>query len=209
MLESLLYSSDSLNVDLFYAINGINSPVFRQAMLYVSMVGKHLMFPVYFAIFIGSAWFHSKQFKAAGRHETYSHYILKVKKTTVFLLLSYALYLGWVYGFKHLFHMPRPFIRLPEGTVQIFDSVRSAEAPYVSFPSGHSAFVMMMLAGLWPLLGGNGKFIGLLLLLWVGISRISLGVHFPSDVAGSWVVSLLVVVISRRLLMPLIYKVIK
>ena len=60
-----------------------------------------------------------------------------------------------------------------------------------SFPSGHAARAMMLavvalgLGPTWP---------GLALLLWaplVGMARVALGVHYPSDVAAGMVVGII------------------
>jgi membrane-associated phospholipid phosphatase len=96
---------------------------------------------------------------------------------------------------KDFFHFPRPFAILPE--VNILDNVRAAEDPHVSFPSGHSAFVMLMAAGMWPVLNGFGRVFNGLGVLWVGFSRIALGVHFPADVVWSMLISLIVVLVIR------------
>ncbi len=98
---------------------------------------------------------------------------------------------GWAlgYGLKFLFDRPRPDI-VPHLSV-----VTSS-----SFPSGHSlmsAVVYMTLGSLltnivastrlkWYLLG-----VALLVTVLVGISRVCLGVHYPSDVIAGWSMGLL------------------
>jgi len=60
-----------------------------------------------------------------------------------------------------------------------------------SFPSGHAARAMMLAVvalGLGPI------WLGLALLLWaplVGMARVALGVHYPSDVAAGMVVGVI------------------
>lgn len=68
----------------------------------------------------------------------------------------------------------------------------------LSFPSGHSSGVATLVAmGLllaWPRLGPAGRrawlALGLLLALVVGLTRIWLGVHYPSDVVAGWALGL-------------------
>jgi undecaprenyl-diphosphatase len=64
----------------------------------------------------------------------------------------------------------------------------------LSFPSGHSSGIATLVTvGLvlaWPLLSGTARrwwlVAGVVLALIVGLTRIWLGVHFPSDVLGGW-----------------------
>ncbi|RAV06549.1 phosphatase PAP2 family protein [Paenibacillus sp. YN15] len=87
---------------------------------------------------------------------------------------------------KHLFRRPRPEV------------YRLAEAAGFSFPSGHSmaAFSLYGLLAflLWPRLQGSFSRTVLLaaaasLILAIGLSRIYLGVHYPSDVLGGYAAS--------------------
>jgi membrane-associated phospholipid phosphatase len=82
----------------------------------------------------------------------------------------------------------------------IFGRVRPAYArggaqlDTLSFPSGHaSGIATLVTAGLllaWPLLSLRGRrwwvLAGVALVLVVGLTRIWLGVHYPSDVLGGW-----------------------
>lgn len=75
----------------------------------------------------------------------------------------------------------------------------------LAFPSGHSANAMTLGLGLALLLTASGKgrtaavTAGLLFALLVGASRMVLGVHWPSDVAGGWAFGALWTLLLLRL----------
>jgi membrane-associated phospholipid phosphatase len=79
-------------------------------------------------------------------------------------------------GLKHAFARPRPHLTT---------WLTSPTDP--SFPSGHAGGAMLVLLLAAMLLGGRGLVcaaVGLALL--IGLSRIAMGVHWPSDVIGGW-----------------------
>ncbi len=101
------------------------------------------------------------------------------------LLISIGGGEGLVWGFKSLFHRPRP---------DLVNALVPAQGP--SFPSGH-AFVAFAFYGLvaWFVIG-RARTLGVKALLSVaavvavatiGFSRVYLGVHWPSDVLASYV----------------------
>ncbi|QNM82868.1 phosphatase PAP2 family protein [Sphingomonas sabuli] len=81
-----------------------------------------------------------------------------------------------------------------------------------SFPSGHAANSMILWVALALILFGDTRFrnvalaIGLSIAVLVGLSRLVLGVHWPSDVVGGWAFGALWVLIAlpvaERLFVP-------
>jgi signal peptidase II len=96
--------------------------------------------------------------------------------------------LGYV---KPLLDFPRPPLALPPGTLNIV----GIPEYHHSLPSGHSSFAMLVTASLWPVLNRKWRIAGACFVLWVGLSRISLGAHFPADVMAGFISSLAVVVV--------------
>ena len=114
----------------------------------------------------------------------------------------------WLLGFggalllnmaaKHTFARTRP---------DLWVSI-APETSY-SFPSGHAmqsmAFVAALIVIVWHRRGaGAGLVLGAAFVALVGLSRVYLGVHFPSDVLAGWTASLawcigLALIIGKRL----------
>lgn len=80
-------------------------------------------------------------------------------------------------GLKQIFAAPRPDL-LPH-----LDIVHS-----YSFPSGHAAGNMMLFGALAMLAGRRGDYLlAFMAIALIGVSRVWLGVHWPSDVLAGWI----------------------
>ncbi len=83
--------------------------------------------------------------------------------------------------FKEALDLPRPLGVLEEESIQVIGPGHRRSA----FPSGHTA-TAFLLAGVWAL-STTRRWVAPALLLYatlVGISRMAVGVHWPSDVLG-------------------------
>ena len=180
-MGALLYDWGGLNVQLFHAINAIHAPWLDALMLLGTQLGSHANFPLYLALTA-----------ACG-------YILAVRGRPVdavaWLSILAVFSVGYVVEgqiiglLKPWLDFPRPPLALPAGAVHI---VGQAEFHH-SLPSGHSAFAMLVAASLWPVAMRPVR-VGLVVFaLWVGVSRISLGAHFPADVLAGFALGLAVV----------------
>ena len=95
---------------------------------------------------------------------------------------------------KSLFARPRPIL-----------TDHLVEVSSLSFPSGHSANSMATLVAIALLLptGMRWKWTGvaaaLALSFLIGLSRVALGVHWPSDVVGGWAFGLTWLLLMVRL----------
>ena len=198
LLRAWFYERGDWDKSLFHVFNDIDNPYYRDVMRLGSEAGNRHYFPFYLLL-IGVIFY--RQLKSSklrtgidfGRFRNGRLQVLTV------LIVSFLADQFIIHRLKAFFALPRPFVALPSGTVTRLDF---AVTPFTSFPSGHAAFAMVMVASLWPALGRVGRPAAMVYLLWVWSSRLALGVHFPSDLlAGGFcalVTVLTVKVLVRR-----------
>lgn len=113
-----------------------------------------------------------------------------IHKRTGAALGYLSLLSAWINSvLKYLFKIPRPGVL--DSRVNVLSEQTSP-----SFPSGHAQGTLVN----WAYLAyrfRNPVFwvVAILVILGVGLSRIVLGVHFPQDVLGGWLIGLVVLVI--------------
>lgn len=157
--------------------NFTTHPIYYQAMKFASnFLANYALFPVHLLLFIAiaSLILHKKNVQSHSSltklHSGIlrSGYILFILLAVEFLLIEAA---------KRYFAMPRPYCLnyiTPENT----DCLRS-------FPSGHTAYIMTWVLSLWLVLNKKLKFIAVILVVWTALSRISLSMHYPADILGA------------------------
>ena len=89
---------------------------------------------------------------------------------------------------------PRPIVLLGGHVHQ-----RAVELGLTSFPSGHEAVATAMALTLWLVLPKAWRWLSVLWIAVVAVSRIYLGVHLPIDVVGGFAIGLMLVCFIRLL----------
>ncbi len=109
----------------------------------------------------------------------------KERKFTAFVMLDIAISLLVSIIIGHLYYIPRPF-------VMNLTTPLIHHAPDSSFPSEHTVIMLSLALPFFFFRRYRWGTILLLLSILVGFARIYCGVHYPFDILGSFLVSLIV-----------------
>ena len=189
-MKEIFYDWGGANVWLFHAINNVRSQFLDQFMLLGTALGDHANFPVFLCVVSFAALL---SIAISSRSDPQPQENLALRWLALIVVFSAAYVLdGWLVGwFKTWLNFPRPFLALPPGSVHVVGIPQL----HHSLPSGHSSFAMLVIASLWPILNRGGRVMGIVFVLWVGLSRVSLGAHFPADVVAAYLISALMVLL--------------
>lgn len=195
-MKAILYDWNGVNIWLFHIINNIRSEFIDKFMLLGTELGGHAHFPYYLAV-IALAAVIAVSGKSVQEPLQYKEQVTSWVVVLAVFSIAYLLD-GLLLGIlKPLLDFPRPPLALALGSVHI---VGQPECHH-SLPSGHSSFAMLIVASLWPVLNSWWRLGGSVFVLWIGLSRVSLGAHFPADVVAGFLSSLFVVILVRAVLM--------
>lgn len=187
--KELLYDWYGGNVYLFKFINGFHTPDYDLFMYYVTQLGNKYFILYYLAglgILAVLSTIYRKLFRKGGVKQ---HIFMWIGALAV-LGASFAVYAAVTYWLKDYFAYPRPYVVL-EGVIQI--EAKGPSDAYRSLPSGHVAFISLIVFSLWSLLSHNMRLFALGLILLVAWSRIVMGVHFPADTLWGCLLGLTIV----------------
>lgn len=180
MLVNALYDWGGLNREVFAAINGVRGPFVDMLMLTGTRMGDawNISWVLGLLVILLVVRRTSPRGVLIERlpDERFLAQAIKL------FLVGYALAALLVFAGKVGFDMPRPYAALPRGSVHV---LALPESPY-SFPSGHAAFGMLVAWNFWSSCRKHWRLLLALCVLWIGLSRISVGAHFPADVVAGY-----------------------
>jgi len=196
MSDTPFYNWFGLNQTLFFTINGIRGVYLDQLMLLGSRLGNFWNLPWIIGALI--LMFAVRAVASGTDHTRW----LPERKTIIRLLLTllagYLLAAILVTFLKLWLHMPRPSVAITTATVHVLGE---SESIY-SFPSGHAAFAMLLAVVFWPHCRNLPRALFIIFAVWVGVSRINIGAHFPTDVLAGYLCGAFSGWIATRLLTP-------
>ncbi len=191
-MKEVLYDWGGANLWLFHAINNMRAEYLDQFMLLGTRIGSHVYFPAYLAIFTLIALVMVSRALRHSQHTGQQMALRWLAAISVFAL-GYGLDGAFLTWLKPFLDFPRPPLALPAGSLHIL-----GEPEYhYSLPSGHASFAMLLGAAFWPVLNRTGRIAVGAFVVWVGLSRISVGAHFPADILAAYLSSLAIALLVR------------
>lgn len=189
-MKEILYGWGGANEWLFHLINDVHSDILDKLMLLGSTLAEPRLYPYYLAVAALGA-IHIVISIPIDDNEKARQKGIDWLLALGVLSTSFVLN-GFLVDFlKQWFAFPRPSAFFSADSIHL---PGPAETSF-SLPSAHASFAMVLVASLWYRMNHVFRGISMFFLLWVGISRISLGLHFPADVLAGFLLGYLLVLL--------------
>lgn len=207
--KEIFYDWAGMNVWLFKKINALSGQHewYDALMVMISNIAQSRLFGYYYA-FIFLICLISIGLYALKEKPGLKHYQGRWAGVLIMLALGFAVVVGINHELKDYFSYPRPYMVLAPEDISVLE-VRDGDIHYRSFPSGHMAFITLLVFCLWPVLGERLRSLASLLVPLEGWSRIAVGVHFPADVIISFLLTTIILVILRTIVHTVLYGMLK
>lgn len=183
MAAEILYEWGGANLRLFFLLNGFGGEGIETLMSWGTVFGSFRM-AAPFALLIAFLAHRDHVSRDLGSRTGVAIVRATLAPAAVFLF-ALVMAAAAVHGLKTGVALPRPIERL-EGIARIIAA--SYDDPF-SFPSGHAAFAAVVACAFWS--GVHSRYwqaAAAGYALWIGVSRIRVGAHFPADVAAGYVI---------------------
>lgn len=196
--------------EIFYDLLGANKILFIEINSHTNMATiPHILQNISNIFFIANfaavyllicLYFYYKTKKASNSAEYFSPIYYELTKIGI----CYALFGITFATLKFSFNLPRPFCSLSTDEFITIADI-SLERCLSSFPSAHTGLSLLCAYFAWPHLNKISKFLSCAVVLSVAISRITLAMHYPSDIIYS-VLATVIIIIAGNFLHRFLYK---
>lgn len=176
-----------LNLEVFkFFNNNFGQPQYDDAINFGSQLGKHNNFYVY--LIIALIFVSLKIYNNKHDLNTLREIVISWFTVGVVLLLSFTIGYAFIILIKNYTSMPRPFCGLEN--IYVINDVTNKLECKMSFPSGHISFLVIMTASFWSVFNRAFKILAVMLVLFVAITRMAAGAHYPMDLLGAAIITL-------------------
>lgn len=184
------YNFAGFNKQIFLIINhATNISILPRILQLISWPFGISNFAVYYAVLAVYFFLRLKKLDSYSQEKEFWPFFNKMTR----LGITYACF-GFIYAaLKFSINLPRPFCSLPASS---FSSIINTEAERClsSFPSAHTGLAIIITYFLWTYLRTSGKLTAIAVVTLVGISRMTLAMHYPADIIYSFFVAFIVII---------------
>lgn len=189
-------------IEIFYNLFGYNKIIFLSANYYLNfsfipniliIVSKIFSISNFAIAYIIACIYFYFRIKKSNNQQTEFE---KIYYELVRIGIAYAFFGLAFAGLKFSVNLPRPFCSLPpEDFTTILDI--SSERCLSSFPSAHTGLSILVAYCLWGYFTKALKICAICVIIITALSRLALAMHYPSDIAYSAIVTLLIIIFSE------------
>ncbi|HJD65280.1 MAG TPA: phosphatase PAP2 family protein [Rickettsia endosymbiont of Diachasma alloeum] len=197
----VFYNFCGLNQEIFLFLNKItNIGLFAYFLRIISFCFNIANFAIIYILYCIYLYIQLKKIKNDNeRQNKFWHNYNKLVEVGII----YGIF-GLIFtALKFTVNLPRPYCSLPEGSF-ITTLNTASERCLSSFPSSHAALSVLVTYFIWNYIKLPVKILMICVIILVSLSRISLAMHYPSDIIYGIITGLITILIGK-----LIYRIFK
>lgn len=187
------YNLAGLNSQIFLTINhATNTSILPRVLQLISWPFGIDKFAICYAVLAAYFFFKLKKLDLYSQEKEF--WPLFNKMMTIGI--TYTVF-GFIYAaLKFSINLPRPFCSLPADSFHTIINTAN-ERCLSSFPSAHTGLAVIITYFLWSYLRTSGKLTAIAVIALVGISRMTLAMHYPADIIYSFFIAFLIIMIGH------------
>ncbi len=191
----LLYNFQGFNQAMFLWINRMTNhfSIIAHILQIISYCFNIFNFAIAYVLYCIYFYIKLKKIQAVDQRQVEFWFIYN---KVIMIGIIYTIF-GCTYTIlKFTINLPRPFCSLPiDNFITIADV--GLERCLSSFPSSHSGLTLLVAYFIWPHITTKQKIVVFLIVLLVAISRITLAMHYPADTVYSFLITVIIIIVSK------------